>query len=162
MTTNRQRRIADFEKSVSVFTKEVMSFLETADPGDVPKSLSDKVAAKPDGYDLEAWLYGEAKPVIYYATVTSSKLHKIYERQCNGHQTYNGDWDEVAASRDEKRADEIEREIKASFHAFGIKAHINGDPRGNPVGFYCPLTRQHNGWGDDWRLAKGNPFRHSN
>jgi len=159
MTTNRQRRIVAFEKDVSTFVDEVLAFLETANSDDVPKTLSDLVAAKPESCDLGPWLYGEAKPVIRYATEIGSKLHKIYERQCNGHQTWRGDWDERAANRDEKKADEIEREIRSLFHSFGIKAHINSDPRGNPIGFYCPLTRKANTFGGDWRLSTGNPFR---
>lgn len=160
MTTNRQRRIIAFEEDVLTFVDEVLAFLEAANPDDIPKTLSDLVAAKPEkSYDLGAWLYEKAKPTILCATEIGSKLHKIYERQCNGHRTRKGDWDERAADRDEKKADEIERKIRSMFHSFGIKAYINGDPRGNPIGFYCPLTRKSNTLGSDWRLSKGNPFR---
>lgn len=106
----------------------------------------------------------EAKPGTTNAAASAAlvwihkigrELHRIYERQCNGHQKPNGDWDEEAAKRDEMREEALEAELRSLFSSFGLGLYLNGDPRGNPVGILTPKTGRYNTMGGaecGWRL----------
>jgi hypothetical protein len=83
------------------------------------------------------------------------ELHRIYERQCNGHQTSSGQWDEKAANKDEAREDALERQLLQLGAKMGLEVYTQGDPRGNPVGIRTPKTGKYNTWGgaeDGWRF----------
>lgn len=96
-----------------------------------------------------------ASTVLSRVRRRGKELHKIYERQCNGHQKPNGDWDEAAATRDELREEALETEIKALGEPFGVTFTTQGDPRGNPVSLLTPKTGRYNTMGgaeSGWRL----------
>ena len=68
----------------------------------------------------------------------SATLHTIAERQCNGHQTPSGDWDEAAAQRDEKREESAEKRARDLADKIGCKVTFQGDPRGAVVKLHIP------------------------
>jgi len=47
-----------------------------------------------------------------------SRLHNIYERQCNGHQDINGNWDEIAEKIDENRENRLYQRAKDKADKF--------------------------------------------
>lgn len=63
---------------------------------------------------------------------------RIAERECNGHQKPNGDWDDEAAKRDELRSEKVEADIRAICERIGCKATFSGDPRGATVKLIVP------------------------
>ena len=70
---------------------------------------------------------------------------RIAERECNGHQTPSGDWDEAAAKRDEQASERVEARITAICERIGCKADFSGDPRGATVKLIVP-----SGYSDSW------------
>lgn len=72
-------------------------------------------------------------------------LSAIAERECNGHQTPSGDWDERAAKRDEEKEERLRRRVAAMCEGFGCKAIFSGDPRGATLKVAVP-----DGYTDDW------------
>lgn len=99
--------------------------------------------------------FSEAVNFVNLAEDLAAKLHRIYERQCNGHQTPSGEWDEAAAQRDEAREEALEARLRKEFKAHGLGLYLQGDPRGNPVGILTPKTGKYNTMGGrecGWRL----------
>jgi hypothetical protein len=97
----------------------------------------------------------EARTAIQMIRFHARRLHAIYERQCNGHQTAAGDWDEAAANADDDREEKIEKRLHAIFAQHGLGMYLNTDPRGNPVGIMTPKTGRYNTMGGrecGWRL----------
>lgn len=73
------------------------------------------------------------------------RLARIAERQCNGHQTPSGDWDEAAEKRDERAEGRIVARVRAILAPHGCEAVFSGDPRGAAVKVRVP-----SGATDDW------------
>lgn len=97
----------------------------------------------------------EAESFLASAHVIGRQLHAIYERQCNGHQKPNGDWDEEAAARDDGREEKLEACLRKLFKDAGLGLYLNTDPRGNPVGILTHKTGRYNTMGGrecGWRL----------
>ena len=84
-----------------------------------------------------------------------ARLHAIYERQCNGHQTWDFQWDEEAAKRDDRREETTEQRVRDLFARTGVGLYLQSDPRGNPIGILTPKTGRYNTMGGKecgWRL----------
>lgn len=97
----------------------------------------------------------EADRLLLAAVRIAGKLHRIYERQCNGHQTWDGKHDEAAAQRDEADEEKAEAQLRQLFAQAGLGLYLNADPRGNPVGIHTPKTGRYNTMGGrecGWRL----------
>jgi len=97
----------------------------------------------------------EAARYLATMTATGATLHRVYERQCNGHQKPNGDWDEAASNADDRLEEKLEARLREVFKVAGLGLYLNGDPRGNPVGILTPKTGRYNTMGgreDGWRL----------
>lgn len=97
----------------------------------------------------------EAESFLASAHMIGRQLHALYERQCNGHQKPNGDWDEEASNRDDAREEKLEARLRKLFADAGLGLYLNGDPRGNPVGILTPKTGRYNTMGGaeaGWRL----------
>lgn len=96
-----------------------------------------------------------AKTFIRSVYGVSVELHGIYERQCKGHQTADGRWDEAAANAEKAREERVEKALRALFFKHGVGLYLQGDPRGHPVGFLTPKTRRYNTMGgaeSGWRI----------
>lgn len=57
-------------------------------------------------------------------------LGRIAERQCNGHQTWDGRWDEIAAKRDDDKEERIQARVTKLCESIGCRPIFGGDPRG--------------------------------
>ena len=61
----------------------------------------------------------------------SRKLHRIFERQCNGYSNpFTGDYDDAAAMRDERREEKLKAKAGEIATGLGVKLYVQGDPRG--------------------------------
>lgn len=76
------------------------------------------------------------------------QLCRIQERQCNGHQTWDGRWDEEAAKRDEKREEGIQARVTKALAPYGITPNFSGDPRGYTLKLILPSGKW-NTWGGE-------------
>ena len=76
----------------------------------------------------------------------ATRLHRIAERQCNGHQTFDGRWDEAAAKRDELAEERIQARVVKLCEPLGWVPDFQGDPRGAVVKLKVPSGR-YNDWG---------------
>jgi len=72
-------------------------------------------------------------------------LGRIAERQCNGHQTWNGEWDEKAAAKDDAKEERITAQVTKLCESIGVKPIFGGDPRGNTLKIAVP-----DGYTNDW------------
>lgn len=103
----------------------------------------------------EGLTYVRATFLLASMTAIGGTLHRLYERQCNGHQKPNGDWDEDAARADDALEERLEERLRKVFAEAGLGLYLNGDPRGNPVGILTPKTGKYNTRGGrevGWRL----------
>lgn len=98
--------------------------------------------------DLAArWDQAEVESAIAVASALESQaavLKGIAERQCNGHQTPRGDWDEAAAKRDEAKEARTETKVRALLAAYGVEPIFGGDPRGAVLKLATPYTGKAN------------------
>jgi hypothetical protein len=97
----------------------------------------------------------EARTAVTTLKRIGKSLHRIYERQCNGHQTPAGNWDEEAAKKDDAREEKLEAQARALLDSYGIGLYLNADPRGNPIGILTPKSERYNTMGGrecGWRL----------
>jgi hypothetical protein len=88
--------------------------------------------------ERRGWL---ATRLMYYGAAYA----RIQERACNGHQKPNGDWDEQAALRDERRETKLEETITKLCEPFDCKPKFGGDPRGATIKIVVP-----DGYTNDW------------
>ena len=72
-------------------------------------------------------------------------LGRIAERQCNGYQTWNYEWDEKASERDERKEERINEQVTKLCESIGVKPIFGGDPRGNTLKIAVP-----DGYTNDW------------
>jgi len=72
-------------------------------------------------------------------------LGRIAERQCNGHQTWDGQWDEKAAAQDDAKEERIQTAVKKLCESIGVTPIFGGDPRGNTLKIQVP-----DGYTNDW------------
>lgn len=72
-------------------------------------------------------------------------LGRIAENECNGHQTWDGRWDERAALRDEKKEERIQQHVLALCKEFECLPDFSGDPRGATLKIQVP-----SGFTNDW------------
>ena len=83
-------------------------------------------------------------------------LHRISERQCNGHQKPNGDWDEAAAKLDEAReatAETKARKLVAAHFGEAVSVAFNGDPRGPAIRLHLAADpSKGDGWGEGYAV----------
>jgi hypothetical protein len=82
-----------------------------------------------------------AQRLLRYGTTYA----RIQERACNGHQTWNGDWDERAAKRDELKEERLEKAIRELCDKFDCVPLFGGDPRGNTI-----KIKVMDGYTNDW------------
>ena len=75
-------------------------------------------------------------PVVNGLPPIARRLHKVFERQCNGHQTWDGREDEAAAARDEKREARLIEQARELAKQCGAEIYVQGDPRGWPLYLY--------------------------
>lgn len=96
---------------------------------------------------------------IYHAVVDlppiARKLHRIFERQCNGHQTWDGREDEAATARDEKREERLIKQARGLALACGARLYVQGDPRGWPLYLYWPADLKAGQNIDAWYSSVG-------
>lgn len=76
----------------------------------------------------------------------TQRIQRISERQCNGHQTPSGDWDEKAAQRDERAEERAQKSIIEICKEWGWVPDFQGDPRGAVVKLKVPSGR-YTDWG---------------
>lgn len=60
-------------------------------------------------------------------------LHRLYENQCNGFADYQGNWDEKASIRADKREGRLTKEAHAIAEELGVHIYLQRDPRGATV-----------------------------
>jgi len=92
---------------------------------------------------------GDPNKRLWFATRLmryGATLGAIAERQCNGHQTWNGDWDEKAAKRDEAKEERIETAVSKLCKEFDCVPDFQGDPRGATLKIKVPSGKT-NDWG---------------
>lgn len=65
-------------------------------------------------------------------------LHRLDEKSCNGYADYQGNWDEAAELRAEKRETRLEQKAQQLANELGAKLYQQGDPRGWPLYLYWP------------------------
>ena len=97
----------------------------------------------------------DARATLTLLQSIERRLHAVFERQCNGHQTPDGRWDEAAAKKDDEREEALTKRAKDLLSPFGMVPRINGDPRGHALGFSTDKTGAYNTWGgveSGWRL----------
>ena len=87
--------------------------------------------------ERRAWL---AERLMYYG----ASYARIQERACNGHQTWDGNWDEKAALADERKEAKLEAKITTMCEPFDCKP-IFGGARGATVKIAVP-----DGYTNDW------------
>src|SRR5947208_16483730 len=74
----------------------------------------------------------------------AATYHRMQERAGNGHQDWQGNWDEMAAKRDEEKESRIEEQIKKLclqlplVDGKAIEPMFEGDPRGAVVKLKMP------------------------
>lgn len=93
------------------------------------------------------WDQGEVESAIATASALESRaaiLQGIAVRQCNGHQTPRGDWDEAAAKRDEAKEAREQAKVRALLAAYGVEPIFGGDPRGAVLKLATPYTGRAN------------------
>ena len=68
----------------------------------------------------------------------------VQERECNGHQTWDHKWDEVAAKADERKGARLEERMTSLIKQIDPRAKpvFNGDPRGFTVNILVPKRRR--------------------
>ena len=66
-------------------------------------------------------------------TTIARRLHRAFERRCNGHQDYNGNWDEKAALRDERSVERLAAQAQEIAQRMSATIYVQGDPRGWPL-----------------------------
>lgn len=76
----------------------------------------------------------------------AQRLQRIAVRECNGHQTFDGKWDEKAAARDERIELRLQSELTRIVKDCGVKPDFQGDPRGAVVKLQVP-SGFYNDWG---------------
>lgn len=74
------------------------------------------------------------------------RYDRIQVRQCNGHQTFDGRWDEAAAAKDERAEERLQEKVAKLLEPHGIKVRWGGDPRGYTMGLLLSPGRN-NTWG---------------
>lgn len=73
---------------------------------------------------------------VYYRTeITnlfrlSKQIHRIDEQDCNGYQDYQGNWDEAAELREDKRRERLLTRAAEYAKRIGYTIYHQGDPRG--------------------------------
>ena len=60
-------------------------------------------------------------------------LHRLYEKQCNGFCDYQGNWDEKASDRADKREENLNKKAQAIAKEIGAYIYMQGDPRGATI-----------------------------
>ena len=61
------------------------------------------------------------------------RLHRIYENQCNGFLTYQGEWDEEAELRADRLEQKCTDEVLEFAKELGLYIYLQTDPRGATV-----------------------------
>lgn len=95
---------------------------------------------------------GEVREAMEVFASVERRLSRIHERQCNGHQDWQGNWDEKAAEKDERAEARQEARATAAAEALGLKVTFNGDPRGGAVCLILPDGRSNNMSGETWGI----------
>ena len=85
--------------------------------------------------------YSFARGLMYYGATYGA----IQERQCNGHQDYQGNWDKQAADKDERKEEHLRSKVSKLCKEFACVAVFQGDPRGATIKVKVP-----NGFTNDW------------
>lgn len=101
------------------------------------------------------WTAAEIESAVLDAEALQAaqvQLHAIAERDCNGHQTPDGRWDEAAAKRDEAKADKVMGGVRKIADRYQLTIRHNGDPRGSALKIETPRTRRSNEMGGDWAV----------
>jgi hypothetical protein len=60
------------------------------------------------------------------------------EQQCNGFQKWNGDWDEEATNRADRREEKLIKRAEEIAKRYGLAVYHQGDPRGAALYVYDP------------------------
>jgi len=60
-------------------------------------------------------------------------LHRLFEKQCNGFQDYQGNWDEDASIKADKREEKLTKEAHKIAKELKAYVYIQGDPRGATI-----------------------------
>jgi hypothetical protein len=97
--------------------------------------------------ESEGMSFEDARVVANRLRFYATKLDAIATRQCNGHQTPQGDWDEVAAKLDDEREAKIEDSVRKIGVTYGLQFHFDGDPRGFVLKMKTPKSGRYNTWG---------------
>ena len=92
----------------------------------------------PDGWDGKLSL---ARRLLRYGATYAG----IQERQCNGHQDRQGNWDEAAAKRDELKEERLVARVVKICAEFDCVPEFQGDPRGATIKIKVP-----DGFTNDW------------
>ena len=81
-----------------------------------------------------------------------TQLTRLHERQCNGHQDRQGNWDQGAAEADEKREARLRKTLTETLAVLGLQARVNCDPRGYAIRLLLPSGRSNTMDGETWAL----------
>lgn len=89
--------------------------------------------------------FNDGKPFAEKLLRYGATLGRLAEEQCNGYQDRNGNWDEKATERSERKEERIERKVTELCAEWGCKPVFQGDPRGNTLKIQVP-----DGYTNDW------------
>ena len=92
----------------------------------------------PEGWDAK---FSLAQRLMRYGATYAG----IQERACNGHQDWQGNWDEAAAKRDELKEERLEARITKLCKEFDCVPEFQGDPRGATI-----KIKVSDGFTNDW------------
>ena len=77
----------------------------------------------------------------------AATLNLLNERECNGHQTPDGRWDEAAAKRDEAKRERLKAKVADLLKPYSVTPRFGGDPRGAALKLATPGTAKYNTMG---------------
>lgn len=69
-------------------------------------------------------------PDIEELNSISRRLHRLDENSCNGYSDFQGNWNEEAEKKAEKRELRLEKRAETIASQWGAKIYRQGDPRG--------------------------------
>jgi len=98
----------------------------------------------PNGKTSWSW-FTDGKPFAEKLLRYGATLGRLAEEQCNGYQDYQGNWDEAASNRSDRKEIRIRTKVHELCKEFGCVAVFQGDPRGNVLKILPP-----DGYTNDW------------
>lgn len=91
-----------------------------------------------------SWFH-DGRPFAKRLMRYGATLGRLAEQECNGYQDWQGNWDQKAADRAEKKERRIKQKVMELCCEWGCAAVFQGDPRGNVLKIRVP-----DGYTNDW------------